>query len=255
MVSLSVCSREGAGGMRPVVGVVGFEMELDLDGYREPCHLALADFSLALEAAGGTPVVLTPATPPERCLQVVHALVLGGGRDVSPSLYGEEPRPPTRATDPERDRFEVALVREALSRGIPLLGVCRGMQVINVATGGSLCQHLPEKVGSSIDHLPGGDDDFIAHTVALRAGSLLERALGPGEVEVNSLHHQGVERLGRGVLATATAPDGLVEGIEVAGHGWAVGVQWHPELMWRRFPRQLSLFRLLVQAASAARTR
>ena len=155
---------------------------------------------------------------------MLDALILAGGSDIDPASYGARPHPETRGTRPERDRFELGLGTRALERDMPVLGICRGMEMLNVIQGGTLIQHLP---GLELHrHTPGA---FTDHAVRLEPGSLAERVVGSERTEVKSAHHQGVEELGEGVVATGFADDGVVEAIELPDRSFAVGVLWHPE--------------------------
>lgn len=183
----------------------------------------------AVQRAGGVALLLAPdeaaAEAPERQLDRIDALLLAGGSDVDPASYGAERAPETGTTWPERDAFELALTRAAVERGMPVLGVCRGMQALNVALGGTLVQHLGDERHL---HTPGA---FSDHEVRLEPGSLAARAAGAERLAVKSHHHQGVDRLGEGLRASGwSVPDELVEAIELPeGEGFALGVLWHPE--------------------------
>jgi putative glutamine amidotransferase len=211
------------------------------------------DYVRSVELAGGIPVVLAPsgAALHPALLSRLDGLLLTGGGDVSPALYGEPVHPAVKKSSAERDEFELKLVREALGRDLPVLAICRGLQVLNVALGGTLVQDLPSLVGTSVSH-----DDLarprtgLAHAVRIVPGTRLHAALGRQDAEVNSFHHQAASALGHGLVATAFAPDGVVEGIELPAARFAVGVQWHPEAFWRE-ARFASLFRALVHAAEA----
>jgi putative glutamine amidotransferase len=186
-------------------------------------------YSTELEAAGAVPVILPAQAPaPERVaalLDRVDALILAGGSDLDPAGYGAEPDPRTTGFRRERDAFEVALAQGAMERGVPLLGVCRGMQLLNVACGGTVTQHV---ANAAIHlHTPG---EFADHEVRLEPGSLAARAAGAERVAVRSHHHQGVERLGRELVASGwSEPDGLIEAIERPAGSFALGVLWHAE--------------------------
>ena len=186
-------------------------------------------YPAAVQRAGGLAVIIPPDEAalgaPDPLLDLVDALMLAGGADVDPATYGAAPHPETGLTWPERDRFEVALLRRALDRGIPLLGACRGMEVLNVALGGTLVQHLDET--DRHRHTPGAFGD---HEVRLQAASLAARAAGAERLVVKSHHHQGVDKLGQGLIATGwSVGDGVVEAIELPDHPFALGVLWHPE--------------------------
>lgn len=216
----------------------------------------MATYTRAIERAGGHPVLIPVHTPPAALPDLrarLDGLLMTGGGDVDPSLFDGREHPRISELDRQRDDLELAMARLAAQTGWPLLAICRGIQVLNVALGGSLYTHIADQFASAQRH------DFdsktqretLAHRVRLLPGSLLANALGSLEVEVNSLHHQGVERLADGLTATAWAPDGLVEGVEVMGHPYAVGVQWHPECLVDSQPMQ-SLFRSFVLACEKA---
>ena len=195
--------------------------------------MAPRSYSRAVQRTGARALILPPdpraESDPDVFLAGIDALLLAGGSDVDPSFYGQEAHPETRSTWPERDAFEVALTRRALERELPLLGVCRGMQLLNVACGGTLLQHLPEVVGHEDHrHTPGSFGD---HEVRLEPGSLAATATGTERLTVKSHHHQGVDRVGEGLTVSGWSVEeaDLVEAIEVPGHRFALGVLWHPE--------------------------
>lgn len=192
-------------------------------------NLSPRTYSVAVSDAGGLPVVLPAdevgAREPDRVLDLLDALILSGGADIDPSLYGEEAQDETQPTRLARDEFEAALARRALERALPVLGVCRGMELLNVVRGGTLEQHLRE----TERHLrtPGR---FSDHEVRLEPGSLAARAVGSDRLAVRSHHHQGLARLGEGVVPVGwSEPDGVIEAIELADQTCALGVLWHPE--------------------------
>jgi len=186
----------------------------------------------AVQAAGGLAVLLPPddaaAEDPDVLLDRLDALLLAGGTDVDPAAYGARPHPELGSTVPERDRFELALAHRALERELPLLAICRGMQMLNVACGGTLVQHVPEVVGHEEHrHTPG---QFADHEVRLEAGSRAAQAAGADRLAVKSHHHQGVDELGESLVASGWADgDGLAEAIEDPGRRFVLGVLWHPE--------------------------
>ena len=208
-------------------------------------------------AAGGVPVILSPLLGPSyaaRALEGVEALLLTGGEDIHPAWYGAEPSPYMHPPSRERDLFELALFATARQRELPILGVCRGIQLLNVALGGTLYQDLPSERPGPVHHDPGTARDARTHTVRLEQGSRAAAALGGTEAAVNSFHHQAVDRLGGGLVASGWSEDGLVEAVESpAGAPWLLGVQWHPEEMHAdRSAPERGLFRALVEAAEAA---
>jgi len=188
----------------------------------------------AVQRAGGLALLLAPdarvAAEPDGLLDLVDGLMLAGGADVDPATYGQEPHPRTTGWVSERDAFELALTGRALERDLPLLGVCRGMQVLNVARGGTLLQHLPDLVDHDDHRRSVGTFVGNDHDVALAPGSLAERAAGEALHPTKSHHHQGIDRLGAGLTVTGrTARDDVPEAVEDPARRFALGVQWHPE--------------------------
>jgi putative glutamine amidotransferase len=179
--------------------------------------------------------VMIPPDPelvddPRQLLDLIDGLMLAGGADIDPSSYAQEPHPETVDTVPERDVFEIALTRAAIERDMPVLGICRGMQLINVACGGTLVQHLPEHLGHQEHRRVLGSFDGADHDVALTQGSLAASAAGEVTHATKSHHHQGVARLGDGLLVSGVSTlDDLPEAVELAGRRFVLGVQWHPE--------------------------
>jgi putative glutamine amidotransferase len=212
---------------RPVIGICAAIESARWAAWEVIVNLSPRAYSLAVQRAGGIALILPPddvvAESPDELLDMIDALILAGGSDVDPASYGAKPHPETHGTRPERDRFEIALGTRALERDMPVLGICRGMQMLNVIQGGTLNQHL----GSELHrHTPGA---FTDHGVRLDSGSLAARVVGSERTEVKSAHHQGVEELGDGVVASGHADDELVEAIELPDKTFAVGVLWHPE--------------------------
>jgi putative glutamine amidotransferase len=207
---------------------------------------------MAIEAAGGLPVVMPPmhdaAIPP--LLDRLSGIVLSGGPDIDPGTYGGRYHPQLGPTEPDLDHFEMQLVAAALEKEMPLLAICRGAQMLNVALGGDLYQHLPEDPGGEIDHRKlTADAPDAAHEVEVESGTILAEALHKnGTCKVNSFHHQAAHELGRALRPVAWAPDGVVEGIELPDRDFVLGVQWHAEAMIDR-PEQLALFQAFVEAA------
>ncbi|MFB9644733.1 gamma-glutamyl-gamma-aminobutyrate hydrolase family protein [Microbacterium terregens] len=185
----------------------------------------------AVAASGGVAVLLPPQPNPELAASVVldglDGLILTGGLDVQPELYGAERHPRTDPPRPERDAWELSLFRGADERRIPVLAICRGLQLVNVARGGTLQQHLPESLGTERYRVGGGV--FASNTVAVHDGTALADIVGEGDLVVHSYHHQGVDRLGDGLVVTARTDDGLVQAVESTEAGYVLGVQWHPE--------------------------
>lgn len=197
-----------------------------------------------LQRAGAVPVLLppAPAISAEELLGAVDGLLLAGGGDLDPALYGAPPHSEVYGVDPARDRAEMALVAAALDLGMPTLAICRGLQVLNVSLGGTLHQHLPELEGMDLHGHPLRETSVL-HDVKVAAGSRLARSCGSEVIRCASHHHQGVDRLGDGLGAVAWSGDGLVEAVEASqpGASWLLGVQWHPE-MTQSDPCQQGLF-------------
>ena len=229
---------------RPRIGLT-----LDADEGRGRYELARSYVDAVL-AAGGLPILLPHAVEAAATyLALLDGLVVTGGAfDVPPELYGEARRPECGPAKPARTAFEKDLLEAALAARFPVLGVCGGMQLLNVVRGGTLHQDLASGAG-----IPGHEQpppkDAPSHAVLVVAGTLLAALVGPGELRVNSTHHQAVKDAGQGVLVSARAPDGVVEAIELPDLPFALGVQWHPEAVLRHEPRHAALYRALVAAA------
>ncbi len=210
----------------------------------------LDDYVSSVEQAGARARVLDVTESPRKVIGELHGLLLTGGGDIDPAFYGEDRHETVEDAEPGRDEFELDLARRAIDADLPVLAICRGAQVLNVAAGGSLVQDLvseqravgehlrPDAGDAGIAHAIASPKDHVAHDVSVSAESVLARALGSaveGEhlCRVNSRHHQSVRRLGRSLVASATAPDGVIEAIEAPDARFCVGVQWHPENFWR----------------------
>jgi putative glutamine amidotransferase len=197
----------------------------------------LEDYKQAVLKTGGEVRIIDPLMTVDEALADADGLLLTGGDDVAPSRYGEERHPTVHEVPPDRDNFEIALAREARKRNLPLFGICRGLQVLNVAAGGSLVQDIASQVPGALEHKQQGprkEPFFLAHEVWMEKDSLLarlmrERLNDADSCEVNSRHHQSVRQLGAGLRVTATAPDGVVEAIEDPANTFCLAVQWHPE--------------------------
>ena len=216
---------------RPLIGVTAAPERARWGPFDGEVHLAPRGYVDALQQAGATAVILPPddavAEAPAEVLDHLDGLLVSGGIDVDPLAYGARRARETAETDPARDRFELGLLTAALERDLPLLGVCRGGQLLNVACGGTLEQHLPNVIGSDRHrHTPGS---FADHEVELEPGSLAARAAGAERLGVKSHHHQGLGEIGEGLLVTGRADDGVAEAIEAADRRFALGVLWHPE--------------------------
>ena len=227
--------------------VIGVTLAFDSQGAER--FTLRQDYVRSLGKAGALCIAL-PATSPAdvgAMLDRVGGLVLTGGSDVDPPLYGAEPHPRLGAVFRERDEFEIALCQEAFRRDLPILAICRGQQVLNVAMGGTLIQDITSDLAGAIDHDPGGDRWVLTHEVEVAPGSRLGAILGRERAAVNSIHHQAVGELGKGLVASARCvEDGIVEAIEAPDRRFALGVQWHPEAFFNRQPDFEGLFSSLV---------
>jgi putative glutamine amidotransferase len=213
------------------------------------------DYVEGVAGAGGAPVVLPPAGDESAAEALIHSLdglLLSGGSDLDPSYYGEEPVPELGVTLPERDAFEMALVGLALRRGMPVFGICRGMQVLNVALGGTLYQDLPSQWDRDLlKHRQATPKWQPTHEVRVSEGSYIAEVMGLGSAKVNSYHHQGIRDLAEGLVVTGRSSDGVIEAVESEDltEQWLLGVQWHAEAMRGAGPQQESLFEAHVSAA------
>ncbi|MGB7220511.1 MAG: gamma-glutamyl-gamma-aminobutyrate hydrolase family protein [Vicinamibacterales bacterium] len=220
------------------------------------CH-RLEDYRQAILHVGGEVRILEPAMGVEDALAGIDGLLLTGGNDVVPERYGEAPHPAVKELDPARDEFEIGLVTAARARDLPIFGICRGIQVLNVACGGTLVQDVPSQVAGAVPHslkVPPNEPYARAHEVWIEKDSLLsklmrERLNDADACDVNSRHHQAVKDVASGFRVSATAPDGVVEAIEDSSCRFCLGVQWHPENFWRTGEFR-PLFEGFLQAAT-----
>jgi putative glutamine amidotransferase len=232
---------------RPLIGITAYsEPEVRWGPWQVPAVLIPLSYVRAIEAAGGRALVVPPSEEAiEETLDPLDGLLFSGGSDLDPALYGQDPHTETAGVRTERDRSELALLTAALERDLPVLAVCRGSQILNVALGGDLVQHLPEIVGDEKHkHTPGVFGD---HEVDVRADSRVGALLGE-RAPVKSHHHQGFGRLGAGLVEAAWADDGTLEALEDPARRFTVGVLWHPEV-----GEDAALFRVLVDEARAYR--
>src|SRR5918992_1067474 len=230
----------------PVIGITSYAEQARWGVWDAPAALIPMVYVRAVERAGGRPLLVPPSEGAiEETLDALDGLLFSGGSDLDPELYGAEAHPETNGVRPERDRAELALLKAALERDMPVLAVCRGSQVLNVARGGDLVQHLPEVVGDEKHkHTPGV---FADHDVDLKEGTRLQRLLGD-RAPVKSHHHQGYGAIGEGLVESAWAEDGTVEALEDPSRRFALGVLWHPEA-----GEDFALFEALVEEAARYR--
>ena len=228
--------------MRPVIGITSYAQDARWGVWHLPAALVPLAYVDAIERAGGRALVIPPAEEDvEQTLDTLDGIVFSGGADVDPARYGADAHPETDTPQTRRDAGELALLKAALERDMPTLAICRGFQLLNVARGGDLVQHLPEAVGNDVHkQVPG---EFAVHPVEVKDGSRLGSIVGAGS-DVTSHHHQGLGRLGDGLVETAWAEDGTLEAVEDPSLRFAVGVQWHPEA-----GEDAALFEALVEQA------
>ena len=233
---------------KPVIGITTYAETAAWGAWNVPAALVPLGYVRSVELAGGRPLLVPPSEDgAEETLEALDGLVFSGGSDLDPSLYGAEAHPETNGTRPERDRSELALMEAALARDMPILAICRGLEILNVLRGGDLVQHLPDVVGDARHKETPGV--FADHEVAVSAESRLGGLLGE-RAPVKSHHHQAPRTVGSGLVATAWADDGTVEGLEDPTRAFAVGVLWHPEET-----QDAALFGALVDEARSYRER
>ncbi len=237
--------------MRPLIGIPTRSMVDDYYGVR---YVGMGTYTYAVNQAAGAPILipLDLAEEAERAIyERLDGLLLAGGVDIHPKEFGEEVHPQCGEIDPSRDWTELKLTRWALAKGKPVFGICRGIQTLNVAAGGTLYQHIPAQVENALthDHKHGAPFNILAHSVELEPGSRVARGLGVTKLEVNSLHHQSVKDVAPGLRVTGRAPDGVIEAVEGTNNHFVAAVQFHPEWLLADDPRMLSLFESFVASA------
>ncbi|MDO4432801.1 MAG: gamma-glutamyl-gamma-aminobutyrate hydrolase family protein [Aerococcaceae bacterium] len=239
--------------MKPIIGITCNQNILPDNTYHPfKINYSPTGFAAAIEKAGGIPMLI-PIGNPELAMeyaQVIDGLLLTGGQDVSPSLYNEEPRLTLGETLPERDAIEVKLIEATLQQNKPLLGVCRGMQLINVVLGGSLYQDLPTEANITVQHIQKAQPENATHSVRVESNSHLSTIIPDGKM-VNSIHHQGIKQLAPTLNAVAWSQDHIIEAYEkIDDNTSIIGIQWHPELSYEKHPESLHLFADFVQRAN-----
>ena len=242
---------------RPIIAVTP-DLAAPDTGSAFPRYELRAAYAQAIVRAGVLPIILPyldDEASIDQALDRVGGLVVSGGAfDIPPQRYGEEPQDGLGPVKPERTTFELALLQAGRRRRLPVLGICGGMQLVNVALGGTLVQDISRQLPAAKPHEQKHDRTQPQHPVEVKDGSLLARCVGRGQLMVNSTHHQAVKAVGQGLVASAVAPDGVVEAVEGGDGEWLVGVQWHPELLWDSVPAHQGLFRALVAKARERRT-
>ena len=243
---------------RPIIGIPTQTLH-SIDGIPEALPESWVmnqRYSRAVAAAGGLPVMI-PLLEDEDVLRGLYdrmdAVLIPGGVDLDPETYGEAPLPTCGRLDPDRDRVELRFARWAIAEGKPLFGLCRGLQILNVALGGTLYQDIAAQRNDALKHdyfpTAGFSRDHLAHPVTVVSGSRLDALVGTAPLKVNSMHHQAVKDLAPGLVSTAVAPDGVIEAIESSANRFVLGVQWHPESLTDRDPRMQRLMAGFVEAA------
>jgi putative glutamine amidotransferase len=241
--------------MRPIIGITSAHRNVPSSAGEERAHVLYNTYSIMVREAGGIPVVLVPTTEESvpTILGRIDGLVLSGGGDIDPTLYGGEHNDAVYDIDPERDAFELALAKTAAEQRLPTLAICRGMQVVNVAFGGTLIPDIGTGVPGAEEHRRGGDEVYRPlQEISIEPGSTTASTLGCNTLLVNTVHHQAIADVGDGLNITGRAPDGVVETVEAADATWPMwAVQWHPEWLGPDDGPSLRLFAELIAAASA----
>lgn len=235
--------------------VIGITTNHGINESGIPTVYLLRAYVIALIEAGGVPVLI-PSGLTEEYWRILYGhldgLFFTGGGDIALERFNGEPHPKIDKVDPERDAIEISLLKTAAGNGKPFLGICRGIQVMNVALGGSLYTHIEDQKPDALkhDYFPDMPRNYLAHPVKIKSGTRLAEILGESELSVNSLHHQGVKEIAPTLRPAAHAPDGLVEGLELPGHPFGISVQWHPEWLTDQ-PATRRLFKAFVEAAAS----
>ncbi|GAB4577882.1 MAG: gamma-glutamyl-gamma-aminobutyrate hydrolase family protein [Anaerolineales bacterium] len=236
---------------KPLIGITTFHT----DSHRGYIYVSITEaYVKAVARAGAVPLLIPVGLGEDDLTQILHTvngILFTGGGDIDPARYGGLPHATIHEIDPERDQMELHLVREAVEQQTPFLGICRGLQVVNVALGGTLYTHIQDQHPNALKHdfFPGRPRDYLAHPVKVDEGTTLANILGQPIVQVNSLHHQGIHRIAADLTPTAYAPDGITEAVELPGHPFGLAVQWHPEWLPEQAEMR-ALFEAFVHAAA-----
>lgn len=233
---------------RPLIGVT-FDAQQPGGYSRYPWYALRENYCTSIINAGGIPIPLVHELDlVESYLSMIDGLLItGGGHDVDPALYGEKDVHPTVNPSPRRTHFEIDIIQKALGKDLPVLGICGGEQVLNVALGGTLIQHIPDAIPDALEHMQPHCRYESSHEIRIQEGTLLARIAGQETLVVNSVHHQAVKDPAPSVVVNAWAPDGVIEGIEAPAHTFCLGVQWHPEFTIT--PQEHTLFQAFIEAA------
>lgn len=233
--------------MRPVIGITCGLTNIDRNAYG-----LRKEYIYAIEDAGGIPVIIPifrDSSLLDDAISFIDGLLLSGGGDIDPSFYNEERQPTLRTVNIERDRIEIELVQRALDNQVPILGICRGIQVLNVAGGGTLYQDIPSFFDDPLEHFQKEPEDQGTHIIHISENSKLIEIMKQKTITVNSFHHQAVKDVANNFIVTAISDDGVVEAVESVTHPFAIGVQFHPERMWEKVEPIRSIFVSFVDAA------
>ncbi len=242
--------------MKPIIGVTPDYNAGDRKewGGREPTYFLRARYVRAIEELGGIPLILPLVSDRAARTRLLHdvdgLLLTGSGPDLPPALYGERQRYQFRVMSERRSTFELDMVHLARKADVPVLGICGGMQAMNVACGGSLFQDIPSQLSKPLQHRQPTSAIKLSHAVTITPGSLLRRVVRTVTLRVNSSHHQSVKTVAPSLVASAIASDGIVEAIESPAHRFFLGIQWHPEFLFDRYPLHRRLFEAFLRAAS-----
>lgn len=220
--------------------------------FKQGNYFTRSEYSDAIMAAGGLPVSLPYTTDPDLILGIlnqVDGLLLSGGSDIDSMLYGEEPIPKLGEVTPDRDVFEVTITQNALKQNLPILAICRGNLILNVAAGGTLYQDIYAEKGATVQHKQVAPRDHASHSLKIKEKTLLHQLIGSDTIRVNSFHHQAVKKPSPGFRISAEATDGVIEAIEAPNYSFVLGVQWHPGSLIKKDPYALGIFREFIRAA------
>lgn len=236
------------------IPLIGVTSSRNLNQYGYPQHSVSEAYISSLRDAGAAPVLIPlglPGTTLQAFVSRLDGILFSGGGDIDPGQYGNAPHPLVSDVDTDRDQVEIQLLHKTMRKGLPILGICRGLQVINVALGGSLYEDILEQHPGALNHryYPDWPRDHLAHTVQVETDSELEGILGTSTIQVNSMHHQAVKQLAPGLRASSYAPDGILEAFELQDYSYGLAVQWHPENLQAHAPMR-ELFKSFVRAAA-----